>query len=63
MKRKKTLLIFDDKSESLAVSRVRRKPGSVFLILPFEYFDGTRKHSGLVAEAVRRDVQARKDRA
>jgi hypothetical protein len=54
MKRKKTIVIFDDKSELLALSRVRRKPETVFLIVPFEYLGGTRKHARLMAEAARR---------
>jgi hypothetical protein len=59
MKRKKTVIIFDDKSEPLALSRVRRKPETVFLIVPFEYFASTRKHFHLVAKALRRDLETR----
>jgi hypothetical protein len=59
MKRKKTIVIFDDKSEPLALSSVRRKPGTVFLIVPSEYLDSTRKCFRLVAEAARQSLEAR----
>jgi hypothetical protein len=60
MKHKKTIVIFDDKSEPLPLSRVRRKPGTVFLIVPFDYLGGTRKRFRLVAEAARRSLEVRR---
>ena len=60
MKRKKTIIIFDEKSncEPVALSRMRRKPETVFLILPFEYLASTDKWFRLIAENVVKDAAA-----
>lgn len=59
MKRKKTVVIFDDKSEPLALSCVRRKPGTAFLIVPFESLGSTSDPFRLIAEAARQSLEAR----
>ena len=43
MNRKKTIIVFDDKSELRALSRAKRNSGSVFAINPFECLGGRRK--------------------
>lgn len=60
MRRKQTVMIFDEKSEPLALSRIRRKPGSVFVIVPSEYLGGADKWFDLVAENMVKDVSARR---